>query len=159
MPLADDGAEHVDRRRIERNWKGLGVAAPQPTGESMQYVIHAKSCREQRKPVRIRNGPHDQALDEDAKQRHADDRQGEGEVIVESELLEQDQRHESADHREVALGEIDGAGIAKDNDHRNGSQCIEATGREPAHNLLAKHLASSMSLRLSTATGWTQPAP
>jgi hypothetical protein len=87
--------------------KCLGVAPPQPPREAVQDVVHAERGGEQRQPVGIRDRAHDQALDDHAEQRTADHRQQQRDVIIESELLEQEQRDERGDHREIALGEVD----------------------------------------------------
>jgi len=72
-----------------------------------------------------------------ADQHRACDGQRDGEVIVGAALEEED-RDERGDHRQVALRHVDGARVPENDHDGNGGQGIEAACRQPTDDLLAE---------------------
>ena len=144
VAFADQRPPDFHRGWIEGDRERLGVAAPQPTGNAMQYVVDPKGGGEQGQPVRIRNRTHDHAFHQHAEADAADHNHWQHQIVIEIEFLDEDDAEEGRDHRKIALGEIDGSGVSEDDNHGNGRQGIEAAGCESAHKLLSKHVMYSL---------------
>lgn len=143
MAFAHHGAEDLHRRGIESDRKRLGVPSPQPAGHAVQDVEHAQGGGEQRQPIGIGDGAHDHPLDEDGEQHGGQYHQREAGIVAEPVILDQQESQKGGDHGQIALGDVDDAGIAKNHHDGDRGERVQASGRQAAHDLLTQQVNSS----------------